>query len=107
MARKTKAELNAEREAAEARRMLAEAEAYPARLMAALEEATTLNNYELEVRNGKFMLRDRDASRYDNTPGALTLEYTRDSQVYLENLEYDLQAKALERAAQRGVRAWQ
>lgn len=96
MARKTRAELAAEREAANAARMLAEAEAYPAKLMAALEEATTKNNYELEVRNGMFSLRDRN-SRSDLTL-SLTMAYTENSWNALESLEYDLEAAAEERA---------
>ena len=95
MARKTKAELTAEREAAEAARRLAEAEAYPAKLMAALEEATTENNYELTVRNGMFSLRDRNSR--DSTL-SLTMEYTENSFNALECLEYDLELAAEERA---------
>ena len=95
MARKTKAETLAEQESLNARRMLAEAEAYPARLMAALEEATTKNNYELEVRNGMFSLRDRD--QRDSTLN-LPMTHTRDNQDVLESLEWDLQSKAMDRA---------
>jgi hypothetical protein len=96
MARKTKAELTAEREAAVAARQLAEAAAYPAKLMAALEEATQKNNYELTVENGMFALRDRDSSRYDMAL-SLTAAYTRNSWNALETLEYDLELKAEER----------
>ena len=96
MARKTKAELAAEREAAVAARMLAEAEAYPAKLMAALEEATTKNNYELTVKNGMFSLRDRNASR--DPALSLTAAYTENSWNALECLEYDLESAAEERA---------
>ena len=95
MARKTKAELAAEREAFEAARRLADAEAYPNKLMAALEAATTLNNYELEVRNGMFSLRDRDSR--DSTL-SLTMNYTENSFNALESLEWDLNEKAEERA---------
>lgn len=96
MARKTKAELAAEREAFEAARRLAEAEAYPAKLMAALEEATTKNNYELEVRNGMFSLRDRDST--GNFTLSLTMVYTENSWNALESLEWDLEQYAEERA---------
>ena len=96
MARKTKAELEAERQAANAARMLEEAEAYPAKLMTLLEEATTKNNYELAVRNGMFSLRDRN-SRSDLTL-SLTAEYTENSWYALESLEYDLKTAAAERA---------
>ena len=103
MARKTKAELAAEREAFEAARRLADAEAYPNKLMAALEAATTLNNYELEVRNGMFSLRDRDSS--SNLTLSLTLSYTENSFNALESLEWDLNEKAEERAEQERVYA--
>jgi hypothetical protein len=102
MARKTKAEQQAEQAALKAARMLADAEAYPAKLMAALEEATTKNNYELEVRNGMFALRDRDSR--DSTL-SLTLSYTENSFNALESLEWDLNQKAEERAEQERVYA--
>ena len=97
MARKTIAELTAEREAALAAQRAAEALTYPALLMRALEEATQNNNYELTVKDGFFELRDRDSSCYDV---ALSLAYHYDthSQSALENLEYDLADKAQERA---------
>jgi hypothetical protein len=95
MARKTKAEQQAEREALVAARMLADAEAYPSKLMAALEEATTKNNYELEVRNGMFSLRDRDSR---DATLSLTMSYTENSFYALESLEWDLNEKAEERA---------
>ena len=96
MPRKTREELSAERERVEAARRAEEAKAYPAKLMAALEEATTKNNYELTVVNGVFSLRDRDASR--DPALSLTAAYTANSQNALENLEWDLQTKAEERA---------
>jgi hypothetical protein len=95
MARKTKAEQQAEQAALKAARMLAEAEAYPSKLMAALEEATTKNNYELEVRNGMFSLRDRDSR---DLTLSLTMTYTANSFDALQNLEWDLENKAEERA---------
>lgn len=98
MARKTKAELNAEREAYEEAQRVEREAAYPMRLMAALEEATKKNNYELTVVNSVFVLRDRDASRYDNDPAALSYVYTENSQNALENLEWDMKVKAEERA---------
>ena len=95
MARKTKAELKAEREAYEAELRAKEVAAYPARLMAALEEATQKNNYELTVVNGMFSLRDRDASR--DPALSLTAAWTSNSQMALDSLEWDLQMKAEER----------
>ena len=97
MARKTKAELAAEREAAEAARCAEEAAAYPAQLMAALEEATQKNSYDLTVKDGLFELRDRNSSNYDMAL-ALTYQYNVHSQNALENLKWDLQQYAEERA---------
>jgi hypothetical protein len=97
MARKTKAELTAEREAYEAAQRAGKALTYPARLMAALEEATFPNNYELVVRNGVFSLRDRDGSHYDKVV-KLTYAYSPESQDVLEEFEWDLKMKAEERA---------
>jgi len=92
MARKTKAELQAEREEAQALQEAHEFAQYPSRLMAALEEATTQSNYELEVRNNQFTLRDRDSRRPETV--FLTLTHTRDSREALDNLEWDLRGKA-------------
>lgn len=97
MTRKTKAELAAEREAYEAAQRAAEALTYPALLMAALEEATKKNNYELTVKDGLFVLRDRDSSNYD-VALTLTYQYNVHSQSALESLEWDLKEKAAERA---------
>ena len=95
MARKTKAELQAEREEAQALQEAHEFAQYPSRLMAALEEATTQSNYELEVRNNQFTLRDRDSRRPETV--FLTLTHTRDSREALDNLEWNLRVKAEER----------
>lgn len=97
MARKTKAELAAELAAYEAARRAEEELAYPERLMAALEEATTKNNYELRIKDGLFELRDRDSSDYDLAL-TLTYQYNTHSQTALEDLEWDLRGKAEERA---------
>ena len=96
MARKTKAELQAEREEAQALQEAHEFAQYPSRLMAALEEATTQSNYELEVRDNQFTLRDRDSRRPETV--FLTLTHTRDSRQALDNLEWNLRVKADERA---------
>ena len=95
MARKTKAELQAEREEAQALQEAHEFAQYPTRLMAALERATTLN-FELEVRNSQFNLRDRDSRRPETV--FLTLTHTRDSRQALDNLEWNLRVEADERA---------
>ena len=96
MARKTKAELQAEREEAQALQEAHEFAQYPSRLMAALEEATTQSNYELEVRDNQFTLRDRDSRRPETV--FLTLTHTRDSRQTLSGLEWNLRVKADERA---------
>jgi hypothetical protein len=95
MARKTKAELAAEREEALALQQAHEFANYPTRLMAALERATTLN-FELEVRNSQFELRDRDARRHETV--FFTMTHNSDNQRALENLEWDLRIKADKRA---------
>lgn len=90
MARKTKAELAAEREAAEAARLLALAEAYPARLMNLLERATK-ENFELTVKNGEFRVEDRDNRRAEAY--LLTLEFNVYSDSTLDSLEWDVTGK--------------
>ena len=96
MARKTKAVLEAERQEAQALKEAHEFAQYPSRLMAALEAATTQSNYELEVRDSQFTLRDRDARRPELV--VLTLAHTAASQRALDNLEWDLRMKAEARA---------
>ena len=106
MARKTKAELAAEREEALALREAEEFAQFPSRLMAALEEATQKNNFELTVKNNVFVLVDRDRPR-DN-PFTLTMTHTKTSQWSLEALESTLEEMEMERAharAQAAVRA--
>jgi len=106
MARKTKAEQEAEREEALALKEAHEFAAYPSRLMAVLEEATTQSNYELEVCDSQFTLRDRDVRRPELV--VLTLAHTAASQRALDNLEWDLRMKAearAEEARKRDARA--
>jgi len=96
MARKTKAELAAEREAALAAEREEERLSYPSRLMRALEEATQKNNYELTVKNGYFALRDRDERA--NYEFNFAYEYNSNTFFALEDLESDLRSKEAERA---------
>ena len=84
------AQMNKSQQAAWARQQEALTVTYPARLMAALERATSLN-FELEVRNSRFEVRDRDAHRPETF--VLTFTHDQDSQNALESLEYDLQDK--------------
>jgi hypothetical protein len=99
MARRTAADRRAEaerfRQMSEEARVARESAEYPTKLMAALEEATTKNNYELSVRNGMFSLRDRDSR---DATLSLTLSYTENSFNALESLEWDLNEKAEARA---------
>lgn len=74
--------------------------------MAALEEATQKNNFELTVKNSVFVLFNRDRPR--DTPFTLTMTHTKTSQWALEALERTLEEMAEERAEaarRRDVRA--
>lgn len=99
MARETKAERVA-REAAEVAAAEANlAESYPDRLMAMLERAVK-QNYELTVRNAKFVVEDRDARR--DSAVELTLTYNRANQEALCELDWRVEAKEeAEREAER------
>jgi len=101
MARETKAEQLA-REAAEAAAFAAEQTAtYPQRLMAMLERATNAN-FELTVKDGEFLLVDRDADRSDVV--TLTLTYNKANEEALHELDWRLEVKEeAEREAQRRV----
>jgi hypothetical protein len=101
MAKETKAQRDA-RIAAEISTTLEEQKkTYFSKLMAALEEATTLNNYELTIRDGMFSLRDRE------TAGAITfsVSFTENDWYALDNLSWELRVKADARdAAERNYR---
>ena len=101
MARETKAERVAReaafaaaeanlRFAAEANRAANLAESYPNRLMAMLERAVK-QNYELTVRDAKFVVEDRDARR--DSAVELTLTYSRANQEALDELDWRVEAK--------------
>lgn len=90
MARKTKAEQQAEREAAEAARLLTLAEAYPARLMAMLERAVK-ENFELTVKEGMFRVENRDDRRADAY--MLSYSFTKHADSTLDSLEWDVREK--------------
>jgi flagellar basal body-associated protein FliL len=102
MARETKAE-RLEREAAEAPAFgaLLQAGTYPQRLMALLERATKAN-FELTVKDGEFLLEDRD-DRRDRTV-ALTLTYSKANEEALQELDWRVEMKEeAEREALRRV----
>ena len=106
MARKTRAEQEAERQEMQALQEAHDFAAYPSRLMKALEEATQKNNFDLTVRNSQFVLQDRDRPR--DTPFTMTMTHTKTSQWALEALERTLEEMAEERAEaerKRTVRA--
>lgn len=95
MARKTKAELTAEREAFEAARLLELAEAYPVRLMNLLERATK-ENFELTVKHSAFRVEDRDNRRANAY--LLSLEFSKNADSTLDELEWDVKEKEEARA---------
>jgi antitoxin component of MazEF toxin-antitoxin module len=99
MARETKAERLA-REAQERAAYEAVAAAtYPARLMEMLERATK-QNFELEVRDAKFVLSDRDDRRERTVE--LTLTYNTENQEALHELDWRVDMKEeAEREAER------
>jgi antitoxin component of MazEF toxin-antitoxin module len=102
MARETKAQ-RLEREAAERAAYEAEqAATYPARLMEMLERATN-QNFELEVREGMFVLTDRD-DRRDRTV-MLTLTYSTENQEALHELDWrvDMKEEAEREAARKAA----
>jgi len=101
--RKTAAERRAEAEAkraAEQAQLDAERSVeYVPRLMAALERATDMFYYELVVRDNKFILRDTNRKDYyaRSAETALAPTYSREDYINLEDLEYELNARARER----------
>ena len=98
MARKTKAEREAEAQAAREQQEAAAREAYPALLMNALERATNLS-FELEVRNGTFRVTDRNSPM---DAWELTYSYTPDADSDLDMLRWELeQREAAEAEANR------
>ena len=100
MARETKAE-RLVREAMEREAYEAEmAATYPQRLMSMLERATKVN-FELEVREGRFLLTDRDDRR--DRVVELTLVYSKENQEGLHELDWrvDVKEEAEREAARR------
>ena len=93
MARETKAE-RLERETAEKLvQQAAQAATYPQRLMALMQRAQTAN-FELEVVNMSFVLRDRDDRDY--TKFELDLAYSDVAEDDLRDLEWRVDAKEQE-----------
>ncbi len=99
MARKTKAQLVAERKAFVAANEAFARDSYAGRLMSVLERAVK-QNFELTVVESKFVLQDRDSPRVPVT--FLTLTYNEVSQEQLDELEWSVEAK--EKAAEEYLR---
>ena len=95
MARKTKAELAAEREAELQVRLAVAKATYTERLMAVLERATK-ENFELEVKNGLFKVEDR----YERRRNAYNLQptWTETADMDLYSLEVSVELKEEARA---------
>ena len=100
MARKTKAELAAEREAELQVRLAVAKATYTERLMAVLERATK-ENFELEVKNGLFKVEDRDERRRNAYNLQPTWSETADMDLY--SLELSVELKEEERAERERV----
>ena len=102
MTRKTKAELEATRQEMKALAEAHEFAQYPSRLMAAFEKATKKFNYELEVENSLFTLKNRNRPR--DIFLYFTMTHNPDSQEALETLEWALKDLDDEQAEQERLR---
>lgn len=91
MARKTKAEFAAEAEAYRARLEAEKASDYPIMLMTAIERSASVN-YELTVKDAKFLVRDRNS----NARWILSLTYTYDDYEVLEQMIWDIEHEEAE-----------
>lgn len=100
MARKTKAQREAEAQAAREQQEAAAREAYPNLLMDTLERASKLT-FELEVREGKFVVMDRNDPC---DPWVLTYEYTPDADSDLDMLMWEVERQ--EQAEAEANRKW-
>ena len=101
MARKTKAELTAEREAAHQARYEVARATYTERMMAVLERAVK-ENFELTVKGNQFLVADRDNRHADTF--RVYPEWTVVSDAALYDLEVSVELKE-EARAEREQRA--
>ena len=93
MARKTKAELAAEREEARAAYEAHQFASYPTRLLSMLELASSLSYYELKVEESKFVVRN-----YSKREEFRLLPHsTYESEEVLQELEWVLKTEQAER----------
>jgi hypothetical protein len=95
MARKTKAELTAEREAAHQARYEVARATYTERMMAVLERAVK-ENFELTARSGKFVVEDRDERRA--SPYVVQPVWSETADMDLYSLEVSVELKEEARA---------
>jgi hypothetical protein len=93
MARKTKAELTAEREAAHQARYEVAKSTYTERMMAVLERALK-ENFELEVKNMLFKVEDRDERRVSPYMVQPTWSETADMDLYSLEVAVELKEEA-------------
>ena len=92
MPRETKVQRDARMAAAAQAREAAEREAYPAALMALLERVTRYpGRYELTVKNGQFVVRDRVDTYLRETEIMLSYSWSRDAQDSLEPLTWQVE----------------
>lgn len=96
MARKTKAELEAEATFARALAEKMARDEYPSRLMDMLERATNLN-YELKVVEAKFVVREWNS----NAKWVMAMTYDNFSEAALEALTYDVENTEERRAEEQ------
>lgn len=100
MARKTKAQLDAEAQALREQQEAEAREAYPNLLMDALERATRLS-FNIEVRDQKFVVIDRNSP---TDAVELTYMYTPNADADLDVLRWDLEER--EAAEAEANRKW-
>jgi hypothetical protein len=93
MARKTKAELAAEREAELQVRLAVAKATYTERMMAVLERAVN-QNFELNVSNGQFVVEDRDERRRNAYNLQPAWSETADMDLYSLELSVELKEEA-------------
>lgn len=105
MARKTKAEQAAEREAEQLAQLAVAKATYTERMMAVLARATK-ENFELEVKDMLFKVEDRDERRRDAYFLSPTWSETADMDLYSLELSVELKEEArVEREQKAQVRA--
>ena len=95
MAKETAAQRNARFDAERQAQMALARSTYTQRLMVVLERSSK-ENFELDVKNGMFVVEDRDHRRVDAFN--LSVEYSTDADEKLQDLEWAVERKEEERA---------